>query len=167
MLRSSLQNQTAAQVVAVNDTKTTDYLAYLFKYDSVHGVYPGTVEYTDNALVIDGQTIPVTATELTVRITASGTVEPIRTVNLSPKSSGTVQELFVEQGDRVTQGQVIARMDSDQLNAQMVQNEASVAEARAQPLPRLDALARRDVFAFAEEQMLEQMRIAALVIAFV
>ncbi|MEL6552924.1 MAG: efflux RND transporter periplasmic adaptor subunit [Cyanobacteria bacterium J06621_11] len=77
-------------------------------------------------------TIPVTATELTVRITASGTVEPIRTVNLSPKSSGVVQELFVEQGDRVTQGQVIARMDSDQLNAQIVQNEAGVAEARAQ-----------------------------------
>ena len=77
-------------------------------------------------------TVPVTATELTVRITASGTVEPIRTVNLSPKSAGTVQELFVEQGDRVTQGQLIARMDSDQINAQIIQNQAGVAEARAQ-----------------------------------
>ena len=81
---------------------------------------------------LEALTIPVTATELTVRITASGTVEPIRTVNLSPKSAGVVQELFVEQGDRVTQGQVIARMDSDQLRAQIVQNEASVAEAQAQ-----------------------------------
>jgi len=81
---------------------------------------------------IDELTVPVSSSELTVRITASGSVEPIRTVNVSPKSAGTVEELFVEQGDRVTQGQVIARMDNAQLEAQMVQNRASIAEAQAQ-----------------------------------
>ncbi|MEO1620888.1 MAG: efflux RND transporter periplasmic adaptor subunit [Cyanobacteria bacterium J06632_3] len=81
---------------------------------------------------INELTVPVTADELTVRITASGSVEPIRTVNVSPKSAGIVEVLLVEQGDRVTRGQVIARMDNDQLNAQMVQNRASVAEAQAQ-----------------------------------
>ena len=81
---------------------------------------------------LDALTVPVESTELTVRITASGEVEPIRTVNLSPKSTGIVQALFVEQGDRVTRGDLIARMDNDQLNAQRVQNEAGVAEARAQ-----------------------------------
>jgi len=81
---------------------------------------------------LDALTVPVESTELTVRITASGEVEPIRTVNLSPKSAGVVQELFVEQGDRVARGDLIARMDNDQLNAQMIQNEAGVAEAQAQ-----------------------------------
>ncbi|MEM9148907.1 MAG: efflux RND transporter periplasmic adaptor subunit [Cyanobacteria bacterium P01_F01_bin.3] len=81
---------------------------------------------------LDSLTVSVESTEITVRVTASGEVEPIRTVNLSPKSAGIVQELFVEQGDRVTQGDLIARMDNDQLNAQIIQNEASVAEARAQ-----------------------------------
>ncbi|MEL7070801.1 MAG: efflux RND transporter periplasmic adaptor subunit [Cyanobacteria bacterium J06581_3] len=94
---------------------------------------------------LEALTVPVTATELTVRITASGTVEPIRTVNLSPKSAGTVQELFVEQGDRITQGQLIARMDSDQLNAQIIQNEASVAEARAQLQDAINGASGTDI----------------------
>lgn len=81
---------------------------------------------------LDALTVPVTSTQLTVRISASGNVSPIRTVNLSPQSAGTVQALFVEQGDRVTEGQVIARMDSEPINAQIVQNQASVAEAQAQ-----------------------------------
>ena len=77
-------------------------------------------------------TVAVGEDAITIRITASGTVEPVRTVNLSPNTSGIVEELYVEQGDRVTQGQIIARMDSEQIDAQIVQSEAGVAEARAQ-----------------------------------
>lgn len=94
---------------------------------------------------IDELTVPVTSGELTVRITASGSVEPIRTVNVSPKSAGIVEELFVEQGDRVTQGQVIARMDNDQLEAQMVQNRASIAEAQAQLEDAIDGPSNTDI----------------------
>jgi HlyD family secretion protein len=68
---------------------------------------------------------------ITVRISASGTVRPVQTVNLSPKTAGIVAELFVEQGDRVIQGQPIARMDSADLVAQVAQNRAAVAEAEA------------------------------------
>lgn len=77
-------------------------------------------------------TVPVEATEVTVRINASGEVEAYRTVNLSPKNSGIVAELLVEQGDSVEQDQVVARMDIDDLNAQLRQNEANLAEAQAQ-----------------------------------
>ena len=77
-------------------------------------------------------TVPVETAELTVRITASGEVEPFRTVNLSPQVGGIVQELVVEQGDRVQAGQVIARMDRDDLEAQLVQANASLAESQAQ-----------------------------------
>ncbi len=81
---------------------------------------------------LEALTVPVASTELTVRITASGSVEPERTVNLSPKSAGTVQELYVEQGDRVTQGQLIAQMNREQVDAQLTQSRAGVAEAQAQ-----------------------------------
>ena len=81
---------------------------------------------------LEALTVPVASTELTVRITASGSVEPERTVNLSPKSAGIVQELYVEQGDRVTQGQLIAQMNREQVDAQLAQRQASVAEAQAQ-----------------------------------
>ncbi|PZO20219.1 MAG: efflux transporter periplasmic adaptor subunit [Leptolyngbya foveolarum] len=77
-------------------------------------------------------TVEVNKDAITVRITASGTIEPVRSVNLSPKTAGTVEELYVEQGDQVEKGQVIARMDNEQINAQIVQSKAGVAEARAQ-----------------------------------
>lgn len=49
------------QVVAINDLVPVENLAYLFKYDSVHGRYRGTVETKEGHLVIDGKTIEVHA----------------------------------------------------------------------------------------------------------
>jgi|TARA_Y100000310_G_scaffold124950_2_gene123783 glyceraldehyde 3-phosphate dehydrogenase len=45
--------------VAVNDITDAKTLAHLFKYDSVHGRYDGTVEAKDNSLIIDGKEIKV------------------------------------------------------------------------------------------------------------
>ena len=45
------------EFVAVNDLTDNNTLAYLFKYDSVQGVFPGTVEATDSTLVINGREI--------------------------------------------------------------------------------------------------------------
>jgi len=47
--------------VGVNDLTDTKTLAHLFKYDSVHGIYDGTVEARENAIVIDGDEIRITA----------------------------------------------------------------------------------------------------------
>lgn len=60
-------------------------------------------------------TVPVTAKDVTLRITASGKVVPIQSVNLSPKTSGRLVQLLVEQGDEVEQGQIVARMDDSTL----------------------------------------------------
>ncbi len=49
------------QVVAINDLLDVDYLAYLLKYDSVHGRFGGTVEVKDGKLIVNGNTIRVTA----------------------------------------------------------------------------------------------------------
>lgn len=48
-------------VVAINDLLDVEHLAYLLKYDSVHGNFDGTVEVKDGQLVVDGKTIRVTA----------------------------------------------------------------------------------------------------------
>lgn len=88
--------------------------------------------YRGNQYDVSTLTVPVESTEVTVRINASGEVEAFRTVNLSPKNSGIVAELLVEQGDSVKQGQVVARMDIDDLNAQLRQNQANLAEVEAQ-----------------------------------
>ena len=80
---------------------------------------------------IDTWTTPATAQPLTVRVMASGTVRPLQTVNLSPENAGILEALFVEQGDRVEPGQLIARMRSTDIAAQLQQNQAAVAEAEA------------------------------------
>ncbi len=49
------------EVVAINDLLDVDHLAYLLKYDSVHGRFDGTVEVKDGHLVVDGKTVRVTA----------------------------------------------------------------------------------------------------------
>jgi glyceraldehyde 3-phosphate dehydrogenase len=48
-------------LVAINDLADTATLAHLFKYDSVHGIYQGSVEAQQNALVLDGHLVFVCA----------------------------------------------------------------------------------------------------------
>ena len=48
-------------VVAINDLLDVEHLAYLLKYDSVHGRFDGTIEVKDGNLVVDGKTVRVTA----------------------------------------------------------------------------------------------------------
>jgi HlyD family secretion protein len=76
-------------------------------------------------------TLSVESKTVTARISASGQVIPIRTVNLSPKTSGKIVQLLVDQGDRVTQGQVVARMESKEVEADLAQAQARVTEAQA------------------------------------
>ena len=58
VLRAGMKDK-SINWVAVNDVTDAKTLAHLFKYDSVHGKYNGTVEYTDDSLVIDGKKIKV------------------------------------------------------------------------------------------------------------
>lgn len=59
VLRASLKNPNV-QVVAVNDPFIPlEYMVYMFKYDSVHGRFKGTVEAKDGKLVVDGRAISV------------------------------------------------------------------------------------------------------------
>ena len=49
------------EVVAINDLLDVDHLAYLLKYDSVHGQFDGEVEVKDGHLVVNGKTVRITA----------------------------------------------------------------------------------------------------------
>lgn len=57
VLRATLDRKDV-QVVAINDPFIEgEYMAYMFKYDSVHGRFPGEVEGTKNTLRVDGHTL--------------------------------------------------------------------------------------------------------------
>lgn len=57
----SAMKQNDVTIVGINDLLDVNHLAYLLKYDSVHGKYDGTVKVEGNNLVVDGQTIRITA----------------------------------------------------------------------------------------------------------
>ena len=97
-------------------------------------------------------TVPVKSETVTVRIKASGTIAPVQTVNLSPKTSGRLAQLFVEQGDRVQAGQAIARMESSELQAQRAQAVANLQEAQ-QRLAQLQAGTRIEEVGQAESEV--------------
>lgn len=59
-LRTMLQKNNF-EVVAINDLTDSKTLAHLFKYDSVHGKYEGTVSHSENAIIIDGKQILISA----------------------------------------------------------------------------------------------------------
>ena len=47
--------------VGINDLCPADYLAYMLKYDTMHGQFAGTVESTENAIIVNGKSIPIFA----------------------------------------------------------------------------------------------------------
>jgi glyceraldehyde 3-phosphate dehydrogenase len=58
-LKAIIERAPDVEVVAVNDLVDTATNALLFKHDSTYGAYPGTVEHTDDAIVVDGKTVRV------------------------------------------------------------------------------------------------------------
>ncbi|MDR1401125.1 MAG: type I glyceraldehyde-3-phosphate dehydrogenase [Endomicrobium sp.] len=55
------QKRNDVQIVAINDLISAEYMAYMLKYDSVHGAFEGTIEVKDDNLVVNGNTVRVTA----------------------------------------------------------------------------------------------------------
>ena len=60
VFRSAIK-QNDITIVGINDLLDVNHLAYLLKYDSVHGRFDGTVDVKGNDLIVDGKTIQITA----------------------------------------------------------------------------------------------------------
>lgn len=58
MTMRALLKKSEVEVVALNDLADNHTLSHLFKYDSIHGKYEGTISYDDQHLIIDGKKIP-------------------------------------------------------------------------------------------------------------
>lgn len=60
VFRAAVENENV-EVVGINDLIDVDYMAYMLKYDSTHGLFKGTVAVENGALVVNGKAIRVTA----------------------------------------------------------------------------------------------------------
>jgi HlyD family secretion protein len=94
--------------------------------------------------------------ELPGVVNASGELEAEQRVNVSPKRQGILEELYVEEGDQVTAGQALARMDSgdltdriDELRAQLRSAEAELVRSRSE-LQRNEGLFRQNAISLSD-----------------
>src|SRR2546422_5483107 len=94
--------------------------AYAWMSSSFRAV---SVEKTTAALITEGQALTI--------LSASGYVEAETKADLSPKITSRITELRVTEGTRVKRGEIIARLDHQDLDAQLAEAEASWAQAAA------------------------------------
>ena len=83
--------------------------------------------------IVEVQTGRVLRQDLTATVTASGEIKPKNYINLGANTIGPapITEILVKEGDRVRKGQVVAKMESIQANADVVAQNASIATALA------------------------------------
>lgn len=77
-------------------------------------------------------TEPLRTGDLTLTVSANGTLQPTRLVNVGSELSGTVREVLVDKNDRVKKGQVLVVLDTAKLQDQVNSSRAALASAQAQ-----------------------------------
>ncbi|MFN3603604.1 MAG: type I glyceraldehyde-3-phosphate dehydrogenase [Leptonema sp. (in: bacteria)] len=59
VLRSVFEYKKNVEIVGINDLLDADYMAYMLKYDSTHGTFPGTIEVSGDSILVNGKKIRV------------------------------------------------------------------------------------------------------------
>lgn len=83
---------------------------------------------------VEYRTVEVRRGELRVTVSATGNLQPTTQVDVGSELSGTIAAVFVDDNDKVTQGQELARLDTRKLRNQLTEAQASLAAAEAQVL---------------------------------
>ncbi len=78
------------------------------------------------------ETVRVKKDNITNAVTATGTIQAIRTVNVGTQVSGILQNIYVDFNDVVHKGQVLARLDETPLKTQLDQSQSQVDQSQAQ-----------------------------------
>lgn len=73
----------------------------------------------------------VSAGSISQTIDATGTIEPINSVDLSSRSSGTLEKVYVKENDRVTKGQLLATIESKALQSTLEQAQNTLANNKS------------------------------------
>ncbi|HEX5378611.1 MAG TPA: efflux RND transporter periplasmic adaptor subunit [Phenylobacterium sp.] len=76
-------------------------------------------------------TVPVERGDLRVTVSATGNLQPTNQVEVGSELSGTVTDVYVDNNDRVTRGQILTRLDTSRLQDTIKQSEAALASAQA------------------------------------
>jgi HlyD family secretion protein len=106
------------------------------------------------------QTQKVERRDLVSTVSASGEIKPRKFVNVGANVSGRIVQLLVKEGDRVKEGQVVARIDSTRIAADLRQSEAGLQAAKAD-LDRAVAETQVAKLAFERMQRVHQQQLVS------
>ncbi len=77
------------------------------------------------------ETVPLGKNTIVQVVEASGTINPVKTVNIGSQVSGLIKEIYVDYNSQVKKGQLLAQIDTSLFEAQLQQSTASIANAKA------------------------------------
>ena len=104
------------------------------------GAIAATIVRSRNRDAVQVQTADVTNGPIARRILVTGTIEPVRMVEVGSQVSGTIASLPADFNARVSAGQVLARLDQASFHARVAEAAAGLAKAQAEHLHRRAAL---------------------------
>ena len=91
-----------------------------------------TVTKGDDTIMIQAKTIQAKKADITTLVTSTGTIEPIKQVEVGTQVSGVVNKIYVDYNSVVTKGQLIAELDKTNLKASKTQTQAAYDNAITQ-----------------------------------
>jgi HlyD family secretion protein len=97
----------------------------------IGGGFFGYQWYAGSAPRVEYTTAPATIADLTVEVSATGTLQPLTQVDISSELSGVVRSVAVDENQQVKQGDVLAKLDTSRLEAQIERAQASAKAAAA------------------------------------
>ena len=87
--------------------------------------------YGSRAVTVDYTTVPAAKADLTVQVSATGTLQPLTQVDISSELSGIIRTVAVNENQQVKKGDVLAALDTSRLEAQIERAQASSKAAEA------------------------------------
>jgi len=87
--------------------------------------------YGGQAVKVDYTTVPAAKADLTVQVSATGTLQPLTQVDISSELSGIIRTVAVTENQQVKKGDVLAALDTSRLEAQIERAQASAKAAEA------------------------------------
>ncbi|MER9915874.1 MULTISPECIES: efflux RND transporter periplasmic adaptor subunit [unclassified Mesorhizobium] len=115
----------------VRKTRRRGWLYALLALIAVAGGLAGYQWYAGSPAKIDYTTTPATIADLTVAVSATGTLQPLTQVDISSELSGIIRSVSAEENQQVKKGDVLATLDTVKLEVQIERAKASAKAAAA------------------------------------
>lgn len=88
--------------------------------------------FSKKEAVVSFNTVKVEKGDISNTVTATGTIQALKTVNVGTQVSGIIQHIYVDFNDHVKQGQLLAKLDETPLRTQLDQSQSAVDQAQSQ-----------------------------------